>query len=120
MNDAGGNRLGTLLGNSFMMGLNAISWLFAVLVLIVFCNRYIFGSIARLLDRRTEKGFGADPKIWPRVSIIVPVFNEGRHVLATALSFDQLDYPRDRLEIVFIDDCSTDNTYEYLQMAEAS
>jgi N-acetylglucosaminyltransferase len=103
-----------------MMGLNAISWLFAVLVLIVFCNRYIFGSIARLLDRRTEKGFGADPAVWPRVSIIVPVFNEGRHVLATALSFDQLDYPTDRLEIVFIDDCSTDNTYEYLQMAEAS
>ena len=44
-----------------MTGLNAISWLFAVLVLIVFCNRYIFGSIARLLDRRTEKGFGVDP-----------------------------------------------------------
>ena len=103
-----------------MMGLNAISWLFAVLVLIVFCNRYIFGSIARLLDPRTQKGFGADPEMWPHVSIIVPVFNEGRHVLATALSFDQLDYPRDRLEIVFIDDCSTDNTYEYLQMAEAS
>ncbi len=103
-----------------MMGLNAISWLFAVLVLIVFCNRYIFGSIARLLDPRAEAGFGNDPDIWPRVSIIVPVFNEGRHVLATALSFDQLDYPKDRLEIVFIDDCSTDNTYEYLQMVEAS
>ncbi len=103
-----------------MTGLNAISWLFAVLVLIVFCNRYIFGSIARLLDPRAKAGFGKDPDIWPRVSIIVPVFNEGRHVLATALSFDQLDYPKDRLEIVFIDDCSTDNTYEYLQMIEAS
>ena len=85
-----------------------------------FCNRYIFGSIARLLDPRTQKGFGADPDVWPRVSIVVPVFNEGRHVLATALSFDQLDYPKDRLEIVFIDDCSTDNTYEFLQMAEAA
>jgi N-acetylglucosaminyltransferase len=103
-----------------MTGLNAISWLFAVLVLIVFCNRYIFGSIARLLDQRTVKGFGADPEIWPRVSIIVPVFNEGSHVLATALSFDQLDYPKDRLEIVFIDDCSTDNTYEFLRMVEAA
>jgi N-acetylglucosaminyltransferase len=108
------------LGNSFMTGLNAISWLFAVLVLIVFCNRYIFGSIARLLDPRTEKGFGADPKVWPRVSIIVPVFNEGSHVLATAKSFDLLDYPKDRLEIVFIDDCSTDNTLEFLQTVEAS
>jgi N-acetylglucosaminyltransferase len=103
-----------------MMGLNAISWLFAVLVLIVFCNRYIFGSIARLLDPRAEKGFGKDPDVWPRVSIIVPVFNEGSHVLATAKSFDQLDYPKDRLEIVFIDDCSTDNTYEYLQSVEAA
>ena len=48
------------------------------------------------------------------------MFNEGSHVLATALSFDQLDYPKNRLEIVFIDDCSTDNTYEYLQMVEAA
>jgi N-acetylglucosaminyltransferase len=103
-----------------MMGLNAISWLFAVLVLIVFCNRYIFGSIARLLDQRTQKGYGADPAIWPRVSIIVPVFNEGSHVLATARSFDQLDYPRNRLEIIFIDDCSTDRTYEYLRQVEAA
>jgi N-acetylglucosaminyltransferase len=102
-----------------MTGLNAISWLFAVLVLIVFCNRYIFGSIARLLDRRTRIGFGNEPAAWPRVSIIVPVFNEGSHVLATAKSFDQLDYPKDRLEIVFIDDCSTDNTYDYLQTVES-
>jgi apolipoprotein N-acyltransferase len=38
-----------------MTVLNAISWLFALLMLIVCCNRYIFGSIAGLPDRRTEK-----------------------------------------------------------------
>jgi N-acetylglucosaminyltransferase len=103
-----------------MQGLDAISWLFAILVLIVFCNRYIFGSIARLLDKRTAKTFGTDPKVWPSVSIVVPVFNEGNHVLATARSFDQLDYPKDRLQIVFIDDCSTDNTLEYLRQVEAA
>ena len=98
-----------------MTGLNAISWLFAILVLIVFCNRYIFGSAARLLDRRTRKDFGAAPASWPTVTIVVPVFNEGDHVLATARSFNELDYPKECLSIVFVDDCSTDKTPHYLK-----
>ena len=30
-----------------------VEWLFAILVLIVFTNRYVFGSLLRLADRRT-------------------------------------------------------------------
>ena len=60
-----------------MLSLVVIEWLFAILVLIVFTNRYIFGSLLRLSDRRTTAGFGQDPVVWPRVAIVVPVFNEG-------------------------------------------
>jgi N-acetylglucosaminyltransferase len=97
-----------------MLSLVAIEWLFAVLVLIVFTNRYVLGSLLRLGDKRNEDGFGIDPPIWPTVAIVVPVYNEGSHVLKTAASFEALDYPRDRLRVVFIDDVSTDDTYEHL------
>ena len=97
-----------------MLSLVVIEWLFAILVLIVFTNRYIFGSMLRLADRRTKPDFDRDPPQWPRVAIIVPVYNEGAHVRQTAASFDALDYPRDRLTAVFVDDRSTDDTFEHL------
>ncbi|MFZ1813772.1 MAG: glycosyltransferase [Rhizobiaceae bacterium] len=97
-----------------MIGLASAEWLFAILVLIIFVNRYLFGTIARMLDPRTKAGFGTDPLAWPRVTIVVPVYNEGDHVIATARSFSELEYPSDKLEIVFVDDRSTDDTYEHL------
>ncbi len=97
-----------------MLSLVAIEYLFALLVLVVFTNRYVLGSLLRLSDTRTQTAYGDDPQIWPTVAIVVPVYNEGSHVLQTAASFDALDYPRDRLRAVFIDDVSTDDTYQHL------
>ncbi len=97
-----------------MMMIAGVEWVFSILILIVFANRYVFGSLLRLLDKRTRPDYGDEPDTWPGVTIIVPVYNEGDHVLQTARSFSQLDYPRDSLNIIFIDDCSSDDTYEYL------
>ena len=100
-----------------MQAIVTIEWLFGLLVLVVFTNRYVYGSLLRVADRRTKVEFNKDPKEWPSVAIVVPVFCEGESVLQTAASFDALDYPRDKLQVVFIDDCSTDDTYEHLQEA---
>lgn len=94
-----------------------LEWLFGLLVLIVFVNRYVFGSLLRTGDKRAERDYGSEPAEFPSVAIVVPVFCEGPSVLKTAESFARLDYPKDKLSVVFIDDCSTDNTYDYLQQA---
>lgn len=47
--------------------------------------------------------------VWPRVTIQVPIFNEGRVVLPLLRALGALRYPRDRLEIQVLDD-STDAT----------
>ncbi|MGB7285524.1 MAG: glycosyltransferase family 2 protein, partial [Salaquimonas sp.] len=72
----------------------------------------------RMLDRRTQPGFGQDPSVWPEVTIVVPVFNEGETVVDTARSFANLDYPSDKLKVVFVDDVSTDGTYDHLLEAQ--
>ena len=97
-----------------MIALVAIEWMFVILVMIAFSNRYLFGSLLRLGDKRTRSGFDRDPPVWPDVAIIVPVYNEGADVLKTAQSFSLLDYPREHLSIVFVDDCSSDDTYDHL------
>lgn len=102
-----------------MYFITLLEWLFGLLVLIVFVNRYVFGSILRTADRRTARGYSLPPHDLPSVAIVVPVFCEGPSVLKTADSFAAQDYPKDRLSVVFIDDCSTDNTYEFLKQAVA-
>ncbi len=102
-----------------MMAITTVEWLFGLLVLIVFTNRYVLGSLLRIADNRTTAEFNTDPDTWPSVAIVVPVFCEGASVLKTAKSFAELDYPADKLSVVFVDDCSTDDTLDYLKQAVA-
>ncbi len=51
---------------------------------------------------------------FPSVSIIVPSFNEQDTVAATIESLLALDYPKDKVSLLLIDDGSTDKTLEIL------
>ena len=46
-----------------------------------------------------------------KVCIVIPCFNEERTVAKTIESLLALDYPKTKLEIMVVDDGSTDNTY---------
>src|SRR3989344_9502939 len=48
----------------------------------------------------------------PSVAIIVPCWNEASTIGATCDSLLALDYPKDKLEIILVDDGSTDTTRE--------
>ncbi|MCY1058280.1 glycosyltransferase family 2 protein [Nannocystis sp. SCPEA4] len=51
----------------------------------------------------------------PRCTVIVPAYNEGPMVGVALGSILVGDYPRDRLEILAIDDGSTDDTWTHIQ-----
>lgn len=51
-------------------------------------------------------------KSLPYVSIIIPVFNEERHLASCLTSLKSLSYPKDRYEILLVDNGSTDRTLE--------
>ncbi len=46
----------------------------------------------------------------PRVSVVIPVLNEQRHMAACLAGLRALDYPADRLQVIFADGGSTDAT----------
>jgi cellulose synthase/poly-beta-1,6-N-acetylglucosamine synthase-like glycosyltransferase len=46
----------------------------------------------------------------PFVSIIIPAKNEERHLRSCISSLQQLDYPKEKIEIIIVDGLSTDNT----------
>lgn len=53
----------------------------------------------------------------PRLTVIVPAFNEGAMVRISIESALESGYPKDRLEILAIDDGSTDDTWSHIEAA---
>src|SRR5262245_59790389 len=53
--------------------------------------------------------------ITPRVSIIIAAYNEERDIEAKLKNTLELDYPRDRMEIIVASDCSTDRTADIVR-----
>lgn len=49
------------------------------------------------------------------ISIVVPCFNAIGKIEACINSLLAIDYPTEQYEVLFIDDCSTDETYTYLK-----
>ncbi len=51
----------------------------------------------------------------PKVSIIIPVYNGGKLFRKTVSSLKRISYPCNKLQIILIDDGSTDGTAKWLQ-----
>ncbi len=83
------------------------------LVLIVFVNRYVAGLFLRLL--RGKSWDRARDDFEPTVTVVIPMFNEGIAIQETLRSLLAQAYPRDKLSITVMDDCSTDDSYQLAQ-----
>ncbi|HEY7789703.1 MAG TPA: glycosyltransferase [Vicinamibacterales bacterium] len=66
---------------------------------------------------RYEPFAAATPADAPRLTVIIPAYNEGPMVRQSIESVTRAEYPRDRLEILVVDDGSTDDTWEHIQQA---
>ncbi len=53
---------------------------------------------------------------YPLVSILIPAYNEEETIIRTLKSVDALDYPKEKLEIIIIDDGSKDKTKELIEV----
>ena len=52
---------------------------------------------------------------YPDVTIIVPCYNESKTIGGTVSSLLSLDYPKEKLHLIVVDDGSKDNTWEVIQ-----
>src|SRR6188472_2250880 len=106
-------------GNTFALAHGAPVSTFPIylFIFIVFLNRYVFGLYLALVRGKkldqTIEGYE------PTITVVVPLFNEGRSIYDTIVSLVKLDYPQHKLEITVVDDCSTDDSYEWAMKAAA-
>jgi len=80
-----------------------------LVILTVLLNRYVLGAFLKRI--RGPYVDPVQPGLEPTVAVIVPLYNEGQGIRATIQSLLGLDYPKEKLRIVIVDDCSTDDSY---------
>ena len=66
-----------------------------------------------LLWHRRGAGVAYDNAYQPHVTVITPMFNEGASIRRTLQSILAQNYPADKLEIIVVDDCSTDDSFAH-------
>lgn len=71
-----------------------------------------------LRARQDRRRPSADSLDLPAMSLVIPVHNEERHLADKFASLRALDYPKDRISIVFVSDGSTDGTNPLLRAVE--
>ena len=71
-------------------------------LLVLFKNRANFFS----------KETGIKIKKYPSITFLVPAYNEEKHIKKYLTSILNLDYPKDKLKVICINDGSTDKTLE--------
>ncbi|WP_042143605.1 glycosyltransferase [Paucisalibacillus sp. EB02] len=81
---------------------NKLLYFYSLIAAAFLLSRYVFG----LLYRNVPVNMNYEPG----VSIIIPVFNEEEWIQRTILSCIDQTYPIDKLEVIIVDDCSTDKT----------
>ncbi len=55
----------------------------------------------------------------PPLTVIIPAYNEGAMVLQSIESVANAHYPHERLQLLVVDDGSTDDTWTYIRQAAA-
>ncbi|WP_313732026.1 glycosyltransferase family 2 protein [Cohnella nanjingensis] len=81
---------------------NSLLYLYSLIAAAFLLSRYLFGAFYRDVP--------INPEYTPGVSIIIPCFNEEEWIHRTILSCVNQDYPIDKLEVIVVDDRSTDDS----------
>lgn len=82
-------------------------YLYSIITAFFLMSRYLFGALYR-----PKK---VDPDFTPGVTVIIPCFNEEKWIQRTILSCINQNYPADKLEVIVVDDRSTDGSVEQIK-----
>ncbi len=89
-------------------GLSGFGVFYTVVVSSYVLSRYALAALYRA---------PRDAGLEPTIAIVVPAYNEGPAVIRTIDACLRLDYPEDKVELVVVNDGSTDETWQYMLQA---
>lgn len=76
-----------------------------ILLLVPIWYPILLWVLGLVISKGVKKG-----NIYPKVTLIVPTYNEETFVQDKIKNILELDYPRKKMQVIFVDSASTDNT----------
>lgn len=101
--------------NTYSMALISSIIFYIIIFLIVYVQ--VFFLVTFFENRKkiiTRKGT-LKLNNYPRVTVIVPGYNEEKTIYKTVQSLLSLNYPKDKINIILVDDGSTDGTLQIME-----
>jgi cellulose synthase/poly-beta-1,6-N-acetylglucosamine synthase-like glycosyltransferase len=92
-------------------------WAGLAFVVLTYCGYPLFIYLLSKL-RPVHAADPASVRHWPPVTVICAVHNEQHRVAAKVASLREQTYPRERMQILFVSDGSTDHTVQNLRALE--
>jgi cellulose synthase/poly-beta-1,6-N-acetylglucosamine synthase-like glycosyltransferase len=99
------------------MALEGTSIIFYIIVFFALYIQvfFLYYFFTRKKTLQEESIYVASDSELPTVTLIIPCWNESETIGGTMESVKNLDYPKEKLHTILIDDGSSDNTWEILQ-----
>jgi cellulose synthase/poly-beta-1,6-N-acetylglucosamine synthase-like glycosyltransferase len=88
--------------------------LYPVVLFLAYAASQVRRDWRYLMHGRDRRHSHLPPQALPAVSVVIPAFNEERRLPAKIDNLQALDYPEEKLEVIFVSDGSTDRTNEIL------
>jgi len=92
--------------------------LYPLYLFVAYALAQVRRDLRYLATRRDRRACSVASEHLPPVSLIIAAHNEQDCLLDKIANIRQIDYPRERLEVVFVSDGSTDRTNEILRASE--
>jgi biofilm PGA synthesis N-glycosyltransferase PgaC len=89
-------------------------WLFLAIVFYTYVGYGLLVAVWAYLVRKGTKQKPLSPTFEPEVTLVVPAYNEADILAVKVRNCQELDYPTDKLRLMFITDGSNDNSGEVL------
>jgi len=89
--------------------------LYPLVLFVAYAVSQVRRDMQYLMGRRDRRRLPLAPEALPPVSLIVPAYNEEVHLAHKLANLRALDYPCEKLEVVFVSDGSTDGTNAILR-----
>ena len=83
---------------------------YSIAVMFYVLGRFVLAMFYRSTGEKGER---------PTVSIVIPAFNEQDGIIGTIESCMNVDYPADRVQVIVVNDGSTDGTWDRMVEAKA-
>ena len=96
----------------FLHVIQVISWVSFSILLLFYLSYFL---VLRYYHHKKKEEVEGSSEFYPKVSLIVPVYNEEKIVSKKIQNISELNYPKEKMEVIFVDGCSTDSTPEIIE-----